>query len=120
MYMDGEFYSLHVKHELRLDAAHIHDLDHSLLEKYIFQDILGVELESSSSNIEYIKGDSSVEGIKNLKEAVDSGEYIAGFGVHPVSFSDLVRSSDKGYKMPPKCTLIEPKLMTALIMYDMK
>lgn len=120
MYLDGEYYSLHVKHDLRKEATDIHDLDHNLLEKYIFQDILGVELESSSDNIDYIKGDSSVEGIKKLKEAVDSGDYVAGFGVHPVSFSDLVRSSDRGFKMPPKCTLIEPKLMTALIMYDMK
>ncbi|MGC4129979.1 MAG: DUF1015 domain-containing protein [Bergeyella sp.] len=120
MYLDGKFYSLHVKHDLRIDREHIHDLDHNLLEKYIFNDILGIQLESKSDNIEYIKGTSSIEGIKAIKEKVDSGEFAAGFGIYPVSFSDLVRISDQNIKMPPKCTLIEPKLMTALVMYDMK
>ena len=36
------------------------------------------------------------------------------------SFSDLVEIADKNLKMPPKCTYIEPKLVTALVMYDMK
>ncbi len=120
MYLDGKFYSLHVKHDLRIDQEHIHDLDHNLVEKYIFGDILGIELESTSDKIEYIKGKSNIEGIKAIKEKVDSGEFMAGFGIYPVSFSDLVRISDQSIKMPPKCTLIEPKLMTALVMYDMK
>lgn len=120
MYLDGKFYSLHVKHDLRIDKDDIHDLDHNLLERYIFDDILGIKLESTSDKIEYMKGNSSVEGIIALKEKVDSGDYKAGFGIYPVSFSDLVRISDKNIKMPPKCTLIEPKLITALMMYDMK
>ena len=120
LYLDGKFYSLHVKHDLRIDTNKIHDLDHNILERYIFDDILGIKLESTSDKIEYIKGSSSKEGISAIKESVDSGEFKAGFGIYPVSFSDLVRISDKDIKMPPKCTLIEPKLITALVMYDMK
>lgn len=120
MYLDGKFYSLHVKHDLRNVQENTHDLDHNLLEKYILGEILGIKMESTSDKIEYVKGDSSVEGIIKLKEQVDSGEYVAGFGIYPVSFTDLVRVSDLSIKMPPKCTLIEPKLITALLMYDMK
>lgn len=120
MYLDGKFYSLHVKHDLRIDQDDIHDLDHNLLEKLIFDEILGIKLESLSDKIDYIKGTSSIDGIKAIKDKVDSGEYKVGFGIYPVSFSDLVRISDKSIKMPPKCTLIEPKLITALVMYDMK
>lgn len=120
MYLGGKFYSLHVKHELRKNSADIHDLDHNLLEKYIFDDILGIKMESSSDKIEYLKGDSTIKGIELLKTKIDSGNYAAGFAIYPVSFRDLVRISDEGIKMPPKCTLIEPKLMTALVMYDMK
>ena len=120
LYLDGKFYSLHVKHDLRIDTNKIHDLDHNILERYIFDDILGIKLESTSDKIEYIKGSSSKEGISAIKESVDSGEFKAGFGIYPVSFSDLVRISDKSIKMPPKCTLIEPKLITAMVMYDMK
>lgn len=120
LYLDGKFYSLHVKHDLRVDPNEIHDLDHNLVERFIFNDILGIKLESTSDKIEYLKGTSSIEGILAMKEKVDSGEFKAGFGIYPVSFTDLVRISDQSIKMPPKCTLIEPKLITALVMYDMK
>lgn len=120
MYLDGKFYSLHIKHHLRKGSDDSYELDHNLLEKYIFDDIFGIHFESSSDKIEYLKGNSTIDGIISIKNKVDSGEYAVGFGVYPVGFSDLLRVSDKGLKMPPKCTLIEPKLMTALLMYDMK
>lgn len=120
LYLDGKFYSLHVKHDLRKAHKDANDLDHFFLEKYIFNDILGIEIESESDNIDYLKGNSTIEGIISLKEKVDSGDYVVAFGVYPISFNDLVKISDKDIKMPPKCTLIEPKLMTALVMYDMK
>lgn len=120
LYLGGKFYSIHVRHELRKEYKDSTDLDHFFLERYIFDDILGIKIESESDNIDYSKGNSSIEGILKLKEQVDSGEYEAAFGVYPISFNDLVKISDKEIKMPPKCTLIEPKLMTALVMYDMK
>lgn len=120
LYIDGQFYSLHVKHDLRKEQPDGNDLDHFFVEDYIFRDILGIELESESDNIDYMKGNSSIEGIKELKEKVDSGEYKVGLGIYPVSFNDLIKISDKEIKMPPKCTLVVPKLMTALVMYDMK
>lgn len=119
IYIDGKFYSLHVKHDLRKQHLE-NDLDHFFVEKYIFNDILGIELESTSDMIDYLKGTSDIEGILNLKEKVDSGEYNLAIAVHPITFNDLVKISENEIKMPPKCTLIEPKLMTALIMYDMK
>lgn len=120
MYLDGKFYSLHVKHELRKQQSDFNDLDHFLLEKYILKDILGIEDPKTTDKITYIKGDSSIEGINLIKEKVDSGKYKVGFGIYPVSFNDLLKVSDKNIKMPPKCTYIEPKLVTALLMYDMK
>ena len=81
---------------------------------------MGIENPKTTDKITYIKGDSSIEGINLIKEKVDSGKYKVGFGIYPVSFNDLLKVSDKNIKMPPKCTYIEPKLDTALLMYDMK
>lgn len=120
MYLGGKFYSLHVKHELRKQQSAMNDLDHFLLEEFVFKDILSIEDPKTTDRITYIKGDSSVEGITQIKEKVDSGNYKVGFGIYPVSFNDLLKVSDKNIKMPPKCTYIEPKLVTALVMYDMK
>lgn len=120
MYMDGKFYSLHVKHDLRSQEMSLDNLDHHLLDKYIFKDILKIEDPDSSEKISYVKGTSSIEGINQLKEKVDNGEGKAGFGIYPVSFNDMIKISDLKLSMPPKCTFIEPKLVTALLMYDMK
>ncbi len=120
MYLGGEFYSLHVKHDLRKKMSDMNDLDHFLLEEYIFKDILGIDDPKTTDKITYVKGDSSINGIVQIKEKVDSGDFKVGFGIYPVSFNDLLKVSDRNIKMPPKCTYIEPKLVTALLMYDMK
>jgi uncharacterized protein (DUF1015 family) len=120
MYLSGKFYSLHVKHSIREENKSGNDLDHHLVDKYIFENIFGIENAKHTDKITYQKGTSDTIGITDLKEKVDSGEYAVGFGIYPISFSDLLKISDKEIKMPPKCTLIEPKLITALIMYDMK
>jgi len=120
MYLGGKFYSLHVKHSIREVHKNDNDLDHHLVNKYIFENILGIENAKHTDKIIYQKGTSDIKGIIELKEKVDSGEYKVAFGIYPISFTDLLKISDKEIKMPPKCTLIEPKLITALMMYDMK
>src|SRR5690606_11148522 len=120
MYLDGLFYSLHVKNELRSNEASLHHLDHHLLDQYILKDIFGIENTDSSERIKYLKGNSSVEGILKLKEKIDDGHGAVGFGIYPVSFNEMLRIPDNKISMPPKCTYIEPKLISALIMYDMK
>lgn len=120
MYLEGKFYSLHVKHELRSATVSMNHIDHHLLDSLVFNDILNIEDTDSSDRIDYVKGNSSVEGIKKIKEVVDSGKFAAGFGIFPVSFNEMIKISDNKISMPPKCTYIEPKLVTALVMYDMK
>lgn len=120
MYLNGKFYSLHVKHDVRKHPNEMNDLDHFLLEEYIIKDILGIESAKTTEKITYVKGNSTIEGILKMKDSVDAGEAAVGFGIYPVSFNDLLKISDQNIKMPPKCTYIEPKLVTALIMYDMK
>ncbi len=120
MYMDGKFYSLHVKHSLRNPEVSKDNLDHHLLDKYVLKDILEIENTDSSERIKYVKGNSTVEGICKMKTEVDLGEGHIGFGVYPVSFNEMLKISDNRISMPPKCTYIEPKLITALVMYDMK
>ncbi|MBF8456121.1 DUF1015 domain-containing protein [Kaistella sp. G5-32] len=120
MYLGGRFYSLHVKHDVRKKQGDFNDLDHFLLEEFVFKNILGITDPKTTDKITYCKGNSAVEGIIDLKENVDSGEYKVGFGIYPISFNDLLKVSDNKIVMPPKCTYIEPKLVTALVMYDMK
>lgn len=120
MYLDGKFYSLHLKHELRTPDLVKNLIDHQLVDSLIFDEILNIEDTDSSDRIKYIKGNSTVDGIEYLKEAVDSGVFAVAFGIYPVSFNEILKISDNKISMPPKCTYIEPKLISALVMYDMK
>lgn len=120
MYLDNKFYSLHMKHDLRSQEMSLDNLDHHLFDKYIIKDILKIENSDSSDKISYIKGTSNIAGVKLLKEKVDKGEGKVGFSIYPVSFNDMIKISDLKLRMPPKCTFIEPKLVTALLIYDMK
>ena len=65
MYLGGKFYSLHVKHNLRDLDKGLDNVDHHLLDKYIFKPILGIndyEEEENKQN-EFCKGNSNIEGI---------------------------------------------------------
>lgn len=119
MYLGGKFYSLHVKHELRSNETDFDHLDHILFDHLVLRDILHIEKSDSSDKVKFLKGNSTTEGIIELKKRIDRGEGKVAFGIHPISFSEIVKISDNRISMPPKCTYIEPKLMTALLMYDM-
>lgn len=119
MYLEGKFYNLKFKKECCSETC-MDIIDHYLLEKYVLQPILGITDLKTSKRVDYQRGTSCKEGIERLKEKVDKEGYKVGFGAHPVSFEDLIEVADKNLKMPPKCTYIEPKLVTALVMYDMK
>ena len=119
MYLEGEFYEITLKNEKRKQETCL-AIDHDILDKYIMTPILGIENLRTTKRVGYLRGSSCIEGIIKLKEKVDREQYKVAFAVYPVSFSDLLAVADKGLKMPPKCTYIEPKLVTGLIMYDMK
>lgn len=119
MYLDGKFYNLKLKSKY-CSGTCMEMIDHYLLEKYVLQPILGITDLKTSKRVGYQRGTSCEKGIQNLKNKVDSDNFKVGFATFPVSFEDLVEVADKNLKMPPKCTYIEPKLVTALVMYDMK
>lgn len=120
MYLDNTFYSLQLKPELKSEKDGLENLDHYVLEKYLLNPILGIDDSKASDRIDFIKGNSSIESILKIKEKIDSGKFKIGFGLHPVGFNNLLQLANENLKMPPKCTYIEPKPMTALVMYDMK
>lgn len=120
MYIDGNFYSLHLKNEIRNSQENDLLVDHQLFNRYVLNDIFNIQDPDSSELIRYTKGNSGKEGILKLKEEIDKGNGVVGFGIYPISFQDITQISDRKIIMPPKCTYIEPKLISALVMYDMK
>ncbi len=115
MYLDGEFYSLHLrktKYEIKnaLDA-----LDTQILYTTILKPLLGIEDLRNDQRIAYSHGKIDLAYVKTV---VDSGAFAVGFGLVAVTTSELKQIADEGLKMPPKSTYIEPKLRSGVTVYE--
>lgn len=119
MYIDGEFYSLYIKKEDRSIPQGLGELDTYLLESLLLKPVLNLD-SSNTDNLFYYKGDGNLNSSLKMKAKVDSGKFIVGFVALPVVFNDLKLIADLSLTMPPKSTYIKPKLLTGLLMYDMK
>ena len=53
-----------------------------------------------------------------LKSRIDSGEFVVGFNLLPVTIQELKNVADEGLTMPPKRTFIEPKLRSGITIYE--
>lgn len=115
MYLDGEFYSLHLrktKYEIKnaLDA-----LDTQILYTTILKPLLGIEDLRNDQRIAYSHGKIDLAYVKTV---VDSGAFAVGFGLVAVTTSEMKQIADEGLKMPPKSTYIEPKLRSGVTVYE--
>lgn len=91
-------------------------LDVNILHKLVLDNILGIDKNklADQSNLTYTR---------NLDEAissVDTGESQCAFIMNPTSVDDIRGVSDAHEKMPQKSTYFYPKLITGLVINEMK
>ncbi len=115
MYLDGEFYSLYLRHRYRDFSSALDSLDTQILYKTIFDPILNIRDLRNDDRISYTDGR---KGMVYVKDAVDKGDFVVGFGMLPVTMQELKEIADAGLKMPPKSTYIEPKLRSGITIYE--
>ena len=115
MYLDGEFYSLHLRKSKYKITNALDALDTHILYVTILNPILGIEDLRKDKRIEYSHGKKDLAYVKTV---VDSGEFAVGFGVLPVTTEEMRKIADEGFKMPPKSTYIEPKLRSGVTVYE--
>jgi uncharacterized protein (DUF1015 family) len=116
MYLDGAFYGLYLRKSLYNFTDALSQLDAQILYKTVLKPILGIDDIRNDSKIVYSQNKSdSLE----LKTKVDSGAFKVAFGMLPTSIDELKEIVDAGLLMPPKTTYIEPKLRSALTIYEL-
>ena len=115
MYLDGEFYSLHLRRTAYTIETSLDGLDSQILYKTILNPILGIEDLRNDQRISYINGKRD---LVNIKSSVDSGAYQVGFVMLPIGVEEMKQISDDGLIMPPKSTYIEPKLRSGVTIYE--
>ena len=117
MYLNGEFYALHLRKSAYTITDVLSKLDAQVLFETILNPILGIKDIRNASKIMYSQDKSdSLE----LKTKVDSGEFSVSFGMLPTDIDELKTIVDNGLMMPPKTTYIEPKLRSALTIYEIR
>lgn len=115
MYLDGEYYSLHLRKNKYRETNALENLDSYILYVTILKPILGIEDLRNDTRIEYAHGKRELAYVQTM---VDSGSYAVGFGLLPVTTEDLKNVADQNLRMPPKTTYIEPKLRSGVTVYE--
>ncbi|MFT6148419.1 MAG: hypothetical protein ACJAUH_001101 [Saprospiraceae bacterium] len=115
----NNWYRLKWKTETILqDDSQIKQLDVSLLNKHIFNNILQMNDIRNVDNVTYIGGDRGIQGVV---EKVNQSKGIGiGFMLYPISTADFMTIVDKEGVMPPKSTYFIPRINNAFVnlMFD--
>jgi uncharacterized protein (DUF1015 family) len=110
-YADGQTYSVTLP---PAEGSVVERLDHAVLERVLFADILG--LGAGDKSISYIGGDYPPSW---LAGEVDNGRAAAALLLAPVTVGDFVEVNLARLKMPRKSTWFTPKARTGLILVDL-
>ncbi|WP_347175038.1 DUF1015 domain-containing protein [Polaribacter uvawellassae] len=115
MYLNGDFYALYLRKTIYKFTDTLSELDAEILYQTILKPILGILDIRNDSKIIYSQNKSdSLE----LKTKVDAGDFKVSFGMLPTTIEELKNIVDADLLMPPKTTYIEPKLRSALTIYE--
>jgi uncharacterized protein (DUF1015 family) len=93
-------------------ASPVERLDVSLLNDRLLSPLLSITDPRTDPRIDFVGGG---RGLSALEERVKSGDWAAGFALHPTRLADLIAVADAGLVMPPKSTWFEPKLADGLL-----
>lgn len=115
MYLDGEFYQLHLRSLYHDFSNSLEELDAQILYKLVLKPILGINDVRNDKRIDYLPGNKA---IIELKEQVDTNNFKVAFGMLPINVTQMKQIADEGLQMPPKSTYIEPKLRSGLTIYE--
>jgi uncharacterized protein (DUF1015 family) len=114
MYMGGQWYKVSTEKSLLDNHDPVERLDVAILQKYVLDEILGIEDPRTSKRVDFVGG---IRGLGELEKRVNSGEMILAFSMYPTSVEELMSIADAGKIMPPKSTWFEPKLRDGLFVH---
>ncbi len=113
MYVNKAWYKLTLKEECCEGETIVDEIDAAILEKHVFNNILGIKNLRDSSRVTFVGG---IRGLKGLKDKTDELDG-CGFALYPVEMTDIMAVADEGMIMPAKSTWFEPKLRSGLFVH---
>ncbi|MDU5335224.1 DUF1015 domain-containing protein [Enterococcus sp.] len=116
LYDGVAWHTLSIKPE-KVPNDPVEKLDVALLQKYVLEDIFGINDIRTDKRIDFVGG---IRGTEELEKLVDSGEWKLAFSMYPTQMTDLLDVADAKKIMPPKSTWFEPKLLSGLFLHDLE
>ena len=107
--MDDQYYRLVIPADL-VPTDPVEALDVSLLQRLVFEPLLGISNPRADPRLDHVTGDTGLEG---LRQRCRLG-WRLGFACYPPSFSELMAVADAGLRMPPKSTCFDPKARSGI------
>lgn len=114
MYLDGQWYELTAKDEIKSDDP-VEGLDVSVLQNHLLAPILGIGDPRVDKRVDFIGG---IRGLGELERRCMEDMTVA-FSMYPTSIQELFDVADAGLLMPPKSTWFEPKLRSGLFIHEL-
>jgi len=116
IYISGIWYKLKWKEKYTKNTKGNVLLDSALINKYIFENILGIKDVRVDNCINYIGGTQPLQKIESVANKLSAG---IGICIYPVSVRELTSIADSGMTLPPKSTWFLPRLKSGLITNDL-
>lgn len=89
-------------------------LDVSILHKIIIEQIMNITQETLEDNVKYTRDDEEAINM------VNDGTYDCSIIMNATKIEELKAIADAGEHMPQKSTYFLPKMLSGLVMYDMR
>ncbi len=112
MFVGGKWYCVRFKEALCLSSSPAERLDCAILQKHLFEPILGIADPRTDKRIDFIGG---IRGLQYLQDNCEKGG--VAFSMYPTSMKELTDVADAGELMPPKSTWFEPKLRSGIFIH---
>ncbi len=92
-------------------------LDVAILQDEILEPILGIIDPRADENILFVGG---IQNPEEIEKYITEGGNDLFINLYPVNIRDLESIADEGGVMPPKSTWFDPKVLSGLIMHELK
>jgi len=115
MYISKTWYLLTVKKGV-IDEGHpTQSLDTQILSDLILSSILDIQNLKTDDRVKFYNGG---KGYRKLIKLVNDNENSVAFILYPHNVEEIKKVADTNNIMPPKSTWIEPKMRSALTIYE--
>ncbi len=115
IYMEKKWHLLKIKREVIEKLGFKQQLNSQFVSDLILEPILKIKDLRTDQRVEFMSGELPIQ---NLMQKVKSTPNSIGICLYPHDIEEIIKIADLSETMPPKSTWIEPKLRSAVTIYE--